>query len=79
MLQQAEKEKEQKEKTLNHDWQNIMRIMKTQTIQNVVLPTDIKEIHLRQSSTPIMEARAIYKATGCVNTQKARRKFVVYH
>jgi len=68
-----------KEKGINHDWKNILRIMSTQTIQTVELPTDKKDIHLRKPSKPIKEAQQIYMATGCENTQKAIKKYVVYH
>lgn len=68
-----------KEKGINHDWKNILRIMSTQTIQTIELPTDKKDIHLRKPSKPIKEVQQIYKATGCENTQKAVRKYVVYH
>lgn len=68
-----------KEKGINHDWKNILRIMSTQTIQTIELPTDKKDIHLRKPSKPIKEVQQIYAATGCENTQKAIKKYVVYH
>lgn len=68
-----------KEKGINHDWKNILRIMATQTIQTIELPTDKKDIHLRKPSKPIKEAQEIYQATGCEDTQKAVKKYVVYH
>jgi len=64
---------------INHDWKNIVRIISTQTIQTVVLPTDKKVIHLRQPSKPIKEAKQIYDAAKCINTQKPIKKYVVYH
>lgn len=68
-----------KEKGIHHDWSNIKRIMSTQTIQTIELPTDKKTIHLRKPSKPIKEVQQIYQATGCTDTQKAIKKYVVYH
>ena len=68
-----------KEKGIHHDWSNIKRIMSTQTIQTIELPTDKKTIHLRKPSKPIKEAQEIYQATRCTDTQKAIKKYVVYH
>lgn len=63
--------------TLN--WCNVKRIMATQTIQTIELPTDKKRIHLRKPSRPIKEALEIYQATKTVSTQREVKKFVVYH
>ena len=68
-----------KDKNILHDWKNITRIMSTQTIQTIVLPTDKKTIHLRKPSKPIKEAQQIYQATACTHTQKPIKKYVVYH
>lgn len=68
-----------KEKGIHYDWSNIVRIMKTQTIQTIQLPTDKKTIHLRKPSKPIQKAQQIYKATQCNETQRAVKKYVVYH
>ena len=68
-----------KSKGLNYDWRNIVRIMNTHTIQTIVLPTDKKVIHLRKPAKPIEEVREIYQATNCKNSQKAVKKYVVYH
>ena len=68
-----------KEKGIHHDWKNITRIMSTQTIQTLVLPTDKKTIHLRKTADPIKEVREIYQATGCESTKRAVKKYVVYH
>ncbi|MEM9078932.1 MAG: IS1634 family transposase [Bacteroidota bacterium] len=64
---------------IHHDWRNIVRIMSTQTIQTIELPTDKKTIHLRKPSKPIEEVQQIYKATKCKQTQSAIKKYVVYH
>lgn len=64
---------------INDGWANIVRIMGTQTIQTIEIPTDKKCIHLRKPSKPIMEAQQIYKAAQCKDTQKAVKKYVVYH
>ena len=68
-----------KEEGIHHDWKNIVRIMNTQVIQTIILPTDKKTIHLRKPSKPIEQARQIYSATNCKETQKAVKKYVVYH
>ena len=68
-----------KNKGINHDWKNIVRIMSTQKIQTIKIPTDKKVIYLRKPSRPIIEAQQIYKATQCENTQKPIKKYVVYH
>jgi len=68
-----------KKQDIHYDWRNITRIMSTQTIQTLILPTDTKTIHLRKPATPIKEVQQIYKATKCQHTQKAVKKYVVYH
>lgn len=68
-----------RQKGIRHDWRNILRIMDTQTIQTIELPTDKKDIHIRKPSKPIKEVQQIYQATGCKDTEKAVKKYVVYH
>ena len=68
-----------KKQGIHHDWNNIVRIMNTQVIQTLILPTDKKTIHLRKPSKPIAQAQEIYSATKCSQTQKAIKKYVVYH
>jgi DhnA family fructose-bisphosphate aldolase class Ia len=71
-----------KEQGINYDWKNIVRIMNTQTIQTIILPTDKKTIHLRKPSKPIQEVQEvqeIYTATRSEDTQKPIKKYVVYH
>ena len=68
-----------KEQGIHHDWKNIVRIMNTQTIQTIELPTDTKTIHLRKPSKPINQVADIYRATNCKQTQPAQRKYGVYH
>ena len=68
-----------KQKGVNHDWKNIVRIMSTQKIQTIKLPTDKKVMYIRKPSTPINEVRQIYEATNCKQTQPAVKKYVVYH
>ena len=68
-----------KEQGINYDWKNIVRIISTQTIQTIILPTDKKTIHLRKPSKPIQEVQEIYTATRCEDTQKPIKKYVVYH
>jgi len=64
---------------IHYDWKNIVRIMSTQTIQTLILPTDKKTIHLRKPTKPIVEVQQIYTATACSQTQKPIKKYVVYH
>jgi len=68
-----------KQKGINYDWKNIVRIMSTQKIQTIKLPTDKKVMHLRKPSVPIKKARQIYDATNCRHSQPAVKKYVVYH
>lgn len=68
-----------KKKEINHDWQNIVRIMNTQTIQSLLLPTKTKTISLRKPSRPIKEAQDIYQATNTKSMIPAKKKYVVYH
>lgn len=68
-----------KAQNIHHDWKNIVRIMGTQTIQTIELPTDKKTIHLRKPSKPIEQVQQIYHATNCKQTQTAIKKYVVYH
>jgi hypothetical protein len=68
-----------KQNDCNYDWNNILRIMSTQKIQTIKLPTDKKVMHLRKPSTPINEVRQIYDATNCKHTIQAVKKYVVYH
>lgn len=68
-----------KKQNINYDWKNIVRIMSTQKIQTVQIPTDKKTIHIRKPSKPIYEVQQIYKATNCNETQKTVKKYVVYH
>jgi len=68
-----------KQKGINYDWKNIVRIMSTQKIQTIKLPTDKKVMHLRKPSVPIKEVTQIYDATNCKHTQSAMKKYVVYH
>ncbi len=68
-----------KKKEINHDWQNIVRIMNTQNIQSLLLPTKTKTISLRKPSRPIKEAQEIYQATNTKSMIPAKKKYVVYH
>jgi len=68
-----------KRKGINYDWKNIVRIMSTQKIQTIKIPTDKKVIYLRKPSKPIQEVQQIYNATQCEDTQKPIKKYVVYH
>lgn len=64
---------------IHDDWHNILRKARTQTIQNIVLPTTEKTIHLRKPSRAIQPLTEIYQACQCQSTITAKRKYVVYH
>jgi transposase len=68
-----------KQKNINYDWTNIVRIMNTHTIQTIQLPTPTKTIHLRAPAKPIEEVHKIYEATNTTNTMTTKEKYVVYH
>ena len=68
-----------KQKNMNYDWKNIIRIMSTQKIQTIKLPTDKKLMYIRKPSNPINEVKQIYDATYCKQGQSAIKKYVVYH
>lgn len=68
-----------KQHNLFYDWANILRLMATQTIQTIKLPTDKKTIYLRKPSMPDQFAMEIYKNTNCQNTSPPTKKYVVYH
>ncbi len=64
---------------INYGRENIVRIMSTQKIVTMKLPTKTKAIHQRRSTKVIKEAKRIYDAAGCIDTQKILKKYVVYH
>jgi len=68
-----------KQNNISYDWKNIVRIMSTQKIQTIKLPTDKKIMYIRKPSSPIKEVCEIYDATRCKHTQPAVKKYVVYH
>lgn len=68
-----------KKNDIHYNWSKILRIMSTQTIQTIELPTDKKTIHLLKPAKPIKEVSQIYSATNCIETQKTIKKYVVYH
>lgn len=68
-----------REKGINHDWRNIVRIMNTQTIQSIILNAETKKICIRKPSKPIQEALDIYKATLTNPIVPDKKKYVVYH
>jgi hypothetical protein len=64
---------------IHHDWSHIVRIMSTQQVQTIQMPSKTKTIYLRKASKPIKEAKEIYDAAGCTQTQKTLKKYVVSH
>lgn len=68
-----------KENNINLDWRNVMRIMKIQTIQSIMINAQTKKICIRKPARPIKQALDIYKATNTKSTIPAIKKYVVYH
>jgi transposase len=68
-----------RQKGIRYQWQTIVTLMNTQTIQTIEIPTDSKNIHLRQPSKPMEEVQKIYTATACSYSKPAIKKYVVYH
>ena len=62
-----------------YDWKNIVRIMNTQTIQNISLNAETKKIKVRKPTKPIAEVLEIYKATNTKSMIPGKKKYVVYH
>lgn len=68
-----------KDKSINHNWTNIVRIMNTQSLQDVELPMKTKTLRITTSSKPIEKAGEIYKATNTKSMINRKQKYVVYH
>ncbi len=68
-----------KQKNINYDWTNILRIMNTQHISTVEVKTENKTIGFRKATRPIKEVAEIYKAVGMSSMPKQKKKYVVYH
>jgi len=68
-----------KQKGIQYEWNNIVRILNTHVTQTIILPTPTKTIHLRKPSKPIEIAMKIYQATNTDKTMTPKTKYVVYH
>ena len=68
-----------KDKNLNYDWTNLLRIMNTQSLQDIVMPMKTKTLRITTSSKPIEKALEIYKATNTKSMINRKQKYVVYH
>lgn len=68
-----------KQSGIHYDWNNIRRIMNTQILATIELPTETKRIQIRKPSIPDQQVQEIYKAAGCTRTRKPIKKSVVYH
>ncbi len=68
-----------KQSGIHYDWNNIRRIMNTQILATIELPTETKRIQIRKPSAADRQVQDIYKAAGCTDTQKPIKKSVVYH
>jgi hypothetical protein len=68
-----------KDKNTAHNWSTIIRIMNTQSLQDIVVPMKTKTLKITTSSKPIEKALEIYQATGTKSTISRKQKYVVYH
>lgn len=68
-----------KQHDINDDWNNIRRIMSTQTIQTITLPTETKVIKVQKPSKPTAQVLNIYTSTKTKPTLPMVKKSVVYH
>ncbi len=68
-----------KDENIHHSWSNIIRIMNTQSLQDVTLPMKTKTLKITTSSKPIDKAAEIYKATNTKSMINRKQKYVVYH
>jgi transposase len=68
-----------KQRNINYEWKNIIRILSTHTTQTITLPTPSKTIYLRKPSRPIKEAKQIYQACNCPTKIATKTKYVVFH
>lgn len=68
-----------KKHDINHDWRNIVRILSTQTLNDIKLPTKTKQLIVTKPSTPIAEVKEIYNILKFKFKTKIKKKYVVYH
>jgi hypothetical protein len=68
-----------KEAGMNYDWQNILRILGTQTLVQVKLPTKTKNLTIEKPSKPIEEVKNIYDCLNFKIFRKTKKVHVVYH
>ena len=68
-----------KNKQINHSWTNVLRIMNTQSLQDIVVPMKTKTLKITTSSKPIEKVQQIYKATNTRAAIERKQKYVVYH
>ncbi|TQM41326.1 IS1634 family transposase [Flavobacterium branchiophilum] len=68
-----------KEAGVNYDWQNIVRILNTQCLVHVKLPTKTKNLTIEKPSKPIEEVQKIYDCLKFKIIRKTKKVHVVYH
>jgi hypothetical protein len=68
-----------KENIINYDWQNIQRILSTQTLIQVKLPAKTKNLTIEKASKPIQEVKQIYDALNSKIERKTKKIHVAYH
>lgn len=68
-----------KENKIIYDWKNIQRILSTQTLTQVKLPTKTKNLTIEKTSKPIEEVKKIYDALNFKILRKTKKVHVVYH
>ena len=64
---------------INYDWQNIVRILNTQSLVQVKLPTKTKNLIIEKPSKPIEEVQKIYYCFKFKIIRKTKKVHVVYH
>ncbi len=68
-----------KDNEINYSWTSILRIMNTQSLQDVVIPMKTKTLRITSSSKPMEKVLKIYKATNTKSSIEKKQKYVVSH
>ena len=68
-----------KEKNIKDDWQNIVRVLSTQTLNQIQLKTKTKTLIITKPAVPIQEVKNLYQILNYSYSHKIIRKDVVYH
>ncbi len=68
-----------KDNEINYSWTSILRIMNTQSLQDVVIPMKTKTLRITSSSKPMEKVLKIYKAPNTKSSIEKKQKYVVSH